>query len=1015
MSEIDISFRQPTVTHLLSLPAGANHPQHVMNSQNPTVNWEDPSMDPSGVIPMHEPTIVSPEEEDTQHMDLGEYSFSRAQSSNSKSGSSTSSGSPNPSVCSRCLQGISARIQPCLNSRTKRILTISSIVSLCFVIGTIIYVAIALNQLQSNYNEVVHTDTVKVSIDQLYISLLNADTSSRGYVITGLPSYLGPYNNSVDPTGNDYVWSYLYQISNLTTDNPVQIANCAELEPLIAGRLAQLAMIISDYQSSGFTAAQYDILTYSMSVMTNIRGILNNMTAEEASLLVQRQATFSNSIKTISIVLFVMLPCVVFIIIAGLLTGHNWDTKLLKRINNRLERLLEKAQEATKIKSRFLANMSHEIRTPMNGVLAMTQLLSSTALSEDQHDIVDTILSSAEAMMRLINDLLLFSKIQAGKFTLIPEWFYLPVFLTPLTEMFTIRARSKNIEYVTAVDANVPKYLFQDSGRLRQVLINLCDNSIKFTHRGHVKLHITLVEKSINMIETKITPPSMEKYSDARTSQQQLPEQGQTPGNTTAKDNTPKTPPALNNTGVSTDPISLRERYYIVFRVTDTGIGIASAAQKNIFEPFQQADNSTTRKYGGTGLGLSISSQLVKIMGSKLKLRSQPGWGSVFEFAIPITPEQLTYSSEMEAKDFKDEKHDDSKPGNSENDKKSQTELTRDLSNESMIIVEPRTKNLTIQEMPIIPETGPEDSSDLKTTHSASVSSSGTSSISGSAIRSIKWHDWFPEEYYDSNDRAEQKQIIETAPDQFNLIPLSIDRVMHSAPLPDISPTNRQKDQFTPIMIDVTPPALTRSFSYNITPSLISPVPVTDSASTSRKIAPNKAVFITPEGPRLQILVVEDNPVNQKVARRLLERDGHTVVVANHGQEGVDLWRNKPSEFDVVLMDLQMPVMDGMTATRRIRELEAIAAKNINIGSIDIDQRLQETITRLSLSTYSGHIPIIAVTASALEEDVKKCMEGGFDGIIHKPIDIRLLSKSMGELIAQKMERLATVDEKKKT
>ena len=667
---------------------------------------------------------------------------------------------------------MSARIQPYLNTRTKRILTISSIVSLCFVIGTIIYVAVALNQIQSDYNWVVHTDTVKVNIDNLYISLLNADSSSSGYVITGLPSYLGPYNNSIESTGNDYVWSHFYQISNLTTDNPVQVTNCGELEPLIVKRLALLAMIISDYQASGFTAAQYDILTDSMSVLTNIRGILNNMTTEESSLLVQRQIAFSNSIKTISIVLFVMLPCVVFIITAGLLTGHNWDTKLLKRINKRLERLLEKAQEGTKVKNLFLANISHEIRTPMNGVLAMTQLLSSTPLSEDQHDIVETILGSAEAMMRLINDLLLFSKIEAGKFTLIPEWFYLPSFLTPLTEMFSVRAHSKNFEYVTAVDANVPEYLFQDSGRLRQVLINLCDNAIKFTHRGHVKLHITLVKRSINIIETKptrTTTPSIEIGSDIDRLQRSLPEQGQIQRNIANNGNRSEIATGVNNIDPSNESMPLQKRCYIVFRVTDTGIGIASEAQKNIFEPFQQVDNSATREYGGTGLGLSICSQLVKIMGSKLRLRSQPGRGSVFEFAIPITPEQLTHSSEMEVKGFQDKKH-DGKSESSENDTKSQMEPTRDASNGSIIVVEPPTTNLTIQEIPIVPET---DHKNNSVTPSTSIPSNGISSISGSSIQSIKWHDWFSDEYYDSDDRAEQKQIMETAhitgPDQFTL------------------------------------------------------------------------------------------------------------------------------------------------------------------------------------------------------------------------------------------------------
>ena len=1024
-----------------------------MSNPKPKVTWEDPSTDSSDVILMQEPTVVNREEEETQQMDYSEYSFSKAAPSMSKSvsGSSTSSESSDPGICSSCLQAIGTRIRPYLNSRTKRILTISSIVSLGFIIGTIIYAAIALNKMQDDYNWVVHTNTVQVNIDNLYISLLNADSSSRGYVITGSPSYLGPYNNSVESSGNNYVWSYFYQISNLTTDNPVQIANCAELEPLIAARLALLAMVISDYQTDGFAAAQYDIVTYSLSVMTTIRDLLNNMTAEESSLLVQRQTTFSNSIKTTSIVLFVMLPCVVFIIIAGLLTGHSWDTKLLRRINKRLELLLGKAHEGAKIKNLFLANISHEIRTPMNGVLAMTQLLSSTVLSPDQHDIVDTILTSAEAMLRLINDLLLFSKIEAGKFTLVPEWFELSTFLTPLTEMCSVRARNKKIEYVTNVDANVPKYLFLDSGRLRQVLINLCDNSIKFTHRGHVKLHITLVKKSWDLIETQLTrttTSTMQKGSDIHRLQQLPTRSRLIQGDIVNKDKTSEIPRDTNNIDLSTEPMPLQERYYIVFRVTDTGIGIAPEAQKHIFEPFRQADNSTTREYGGTGLGLSISSQLVKIMGSKLKLRSQPGWGSVFEFAVPITSEQLTRSSEMEFKGSEAEKPDDSEsgttplrresrgvgvPGNGEDDRQAQMELTGDASNASRVVGSP-SNNPPIQQMPIIPETDSKDNSDPNTTHSASILSSGSSSTSGSSIRSIKWHDWFSDEYYDSSDIAEQKQIMSTPPptggtgsDQFSLPSQSRDRFRHSAPLPDILTPKPQGDQLTPIAIDMTPPAPNRAFSYDV--SLTSSAPATNQDLTSRKVP---TAFITPGGPRLRILVVEDNPINQKVARRLLERDGHVVIVANHGREGVDLWSNDPHGFDVVLMDLQMPVMDGMTATQCIREQEGMIPPP---HDADVDRpvgRVSENTVPPSHRKGTGRVrdagninqggvdagpprrvPIIAVTASALEQDVKKCMEGGFDGVIHKPIDIRVLSQEMGKLIAKKKENPVTVNERK--
>ena len=679
---------------------------------------------------MGEPTLLPPAEEIPAEGE--EYSFSSTPMSTSASTTSTSSLPSQSTAFGRMARWFILKLRSCVNSKTKRILTLSSLVSLCFIIGTIIYIYTALKDIQDNYNWVVHTGEVQTNIEQLYWSLLNAESSVRGYVITNQTSFLSGYNNSVlNPASPTLLWPYYYNVGNLTTDNPFQQNNHALLLPFIQNRLDffnSTVMAISN--DHNFTEAATFVVTGATTAMQQIRLVLNTMEAEENLLLQQRKDDFSRSLHVITIVMFVVLACVAVVIISGLLIGYDWDTRLLKRTNQKLEVLLTKAEEGTKMKSLFLANMSHEIRTPMNGVLAMAHLLStSTQLTADQHDIVDTIITSADAMMRLINDLLLFSKIEAGKFILTPEWFYLPTFLTPITEMFTVRATGKEIAYMTIVDKGVPKYIFQDSGRLRQVLVNLCDNAIKFTQHGRVKLHVAFVRrlvpvkggtitgtvaggsgqlkgggggkegsKSSKEISTNSMTPNGTPMSALRSllssagSGTTVPPPQPTPPH---KDGPPSPRPregsfdalqhfaqhshssggaghglvpsnsqhSLSDGGTptgtgqsvvingvpSTHP--LEERYYCIFSVSDSGIGIAPAVQKSIFEPFQQADNSTTREYGGTGLGLSISSQLVRSMGGKLKVRSQLGGGATFEFAIPVTTEQYAKAMEMEAKD----------------------------------------------------------------------------------------------------------------------------------------------------------------------------------------------------------------------------------------------------------------------------------------------------------------------------------------------------------------------------
>ena len=851
-----------------------------------------------------EPTLLPAEEA----VEPEEYSFSSTPMSTSVSSTSTSSLPSQSTACGRMARWFILKLRSCVNSKTKRILTLSSLVSLCFIIGTIIYIYTALRAIQDNYNWVVHTGEVQTNIEQLYWSLLNAESSVRGYVITNQTSFLAGYNNSVtNPHSTTLIWPYYYAIGNLTTDNPFQQNNIALLQAFIQNRLDFFNQTVNAIATDhNFTEAAAFVVAGATTAMSQIRLVLNTMEAEENLLLGQRKDDFTRSLHVITIVMFVVLAAVAVVIISGLLIGYDWDTRLLKRTNAKLEVLLSKAEEGTKMKSLFLANMSHEIRTPMNGVLAMAHLLStSTQLTADQHDIVDTIITSADAMMRLINDLLLFSKIEAGKFILTPEWFYLPTFLTPITEMFTVRAQAKDVGYVTIVDKGVPKYIYQDSGRLRQVLVNLCDNAIKFTQHGRVKLHIAFVRRLVPVKGGTITgtvaggssgqlrggkndlsksskeistnsvtpngtplgalrsllssnsgqgsgsipppqplptpphkdgPPSPRPRDGTFDLNQHAPQHSYSSGGAahglvlsnsqhslSSDGGTPTSGSVGAHTVVNVNGIQslqpLEERFYVIFSVSDTGIGIAPAVQKSIFEPFQQADNSTTREYGGTGLGLSISSQLVRSMGGKLKVRSQLGSGATFEFAIPVTAEQYAKAREMEANDLAngddDDKEDDNerygdqplavapiKPLGSKEGTvaKFANDAHPMMGAKSALFSQRPTEMQTIQETdrehrhrrhhhppqsPADHEFSGHDSSANSRSSITATSASHMFSQSGA----VKWHaDWFQEEVFVESEKQEQKQLLEQAttlvpaPDHFNTTPPGLQRAVCSAP-----------------------------------------------------------------------------------------------------------------------------------------------------------------------------------------------------------------------------------------
>ena len=550
-----------------------------------------------------------------------------------------------------------------------------------------------------------------------------------------------------------------------------------------------------------------------------------------------------------------------------------------------LRRAKEAADLATKAKSHFLATMSHEIRTPMNAVIGFTDMLMDTRLEDEQFEYAETIKKSGESLLSLINDILDFSKVEAGEMELDHIEFDPELLAYDVCDMIRPRLLSSSVEILCRIGNSLPSRLRGDPGRLRQVLMNLMGNASKFTKQGEIELSLDVAKEENRLLTLHVV-------------------------------------------------------------VRDTGIGISPEQAKVIFEPFKQADSSTTRRFGGTGLGLAICKQIARLLGGDIWVESEDGNGSRFHFTAKLEVAEPAKPLHFQSVS---------------------------LAGKKALIVDDNQRNLDILEYVLglgkIGVTALDHSTGVIETLKQGIQNGipydfciidiQMPEISGydvaQAIRREKEFRDLPLIALSSIMQRDARRCESAGFDGFLSKPLrrrKLFQMLRRLFGQKTAESGREREQAQPIMTQYS---------------------VREDAKHSTRI-----------------LLAEDNVVNQKLARLMLEKAGYLVTVVENGKDALESISKSPDGFDLILMDVMMPEMDGLTATRRIRALEDGRRKTEDSGPSSAVRR------------PSSGIPIIAMTAGAMEGDRARCMEAGMNDYISKPVKREVVYEMLEKWVFEK-------------